>query len=769
MNLLVLHNLKKAKGQFFSFGIVMLLTAVILNTSFVLLFQTSKAYDKCFDELDTADISVTVPSAAYYEGLAEEIGEINGIEKISENNALFAQAALQEFQGSEFTMNTYFYRIDDGRDLTKHTVTDTVNTEDKFIAYIPLYLSELGGYKPGENIRYIIDGKEYAFTVGGIVNEMQYGNYGTGVIGLYLSEDAYNSAEEDDSFTPVNEFLVKTSGGAELSDVKNSLKDHFSDKGIPALTILDREVSKKSRTMVADTVEAFLAVFALLVLLVSIFLARFKIGNTIEEEITEMGVLKGIGYTSGQLMLCLVVPYLMISAAGLVSGTALSYLIIPAAANILAVQSGFSYTPVFDIAAALLTIVTILVVVFVFTVLSAKKLKFLEPINAIRGIDPNKRARKNHFPLDTAKGPVVLNLIFKQTAGSAGRNILLFAVAFVMMILLNFSGALLYNVNARPMNFLTTLSEELPDIRVQSDDEHFENLKEIIKNDGVKAINYGVASAEYSDGTLPLIVCEDHLLLENNILFEGRHPEKANEAAIGSELAESYPIGSTFKISVGDKEYDYTVTGFIQSVNNNGIIAEVTDEGYENISDTPLYLLNLYLSGEAEIENYVHKLENEYGEYTVNVSNASKETESMRKMYSSLITAAAVLMFIITVLIMLLILYVIMNSVLTGMKTDFGIYKAVGFTSSQLIFRTVGSITPTVLLAGILSAVLGIAYLPVMFGGIFSVIGAVKNNFEIPVAVLFIMAILLTAVSILIGIMLCRPIKRITAYSLIKE
>ncbi|MCM1023165.1 MAG: ABC transporter permease [Prevotella sp.] len=769
MNLLVFHNLKKAKGQFFSFGIVMLLTAVILNTSFVLLFQTSKAYDKCFDELDTADVSVIVPSAACYEEIAEEIKKINGIELTNENDALFAQAALQEFQGSEFTMNTYFYRLDDERELTKHTVSDTVNTADKLTAYIPLYLSELGGYKPGENIRYIIDGKEYVFTVGGIVNEMQYGNYGTGVIGLYLSEDAYNAVEEDANFTPVKEFLVKTSSGSNLSDVKNSLKEHFTDKGIPVLTILDREVSKKSRTMVADTVEAFLAVFALLVLLVSIFLARFKIGNTIEEEITEMGVLKGIGYTSGQLMLCLVVPYLMISAAGLVSGTALSYLIIPSAANILAVQSGFSYTPVFDAAAALLTIVTILLVVFVFTVLSAKKLRSLEPINAIRGIDPNKRARKNHFPLDTAKGPVVLNLIFKQAAGSAGRNILLFAVAFVMMILLNFSGVLLYNVNVRPMNFLTTLSEELPDIRVQSDSEHFESLKEIIKNDGVRAVNYGVASAEYSDGTLPLIVCEDHLLLENNILFEGRHPEKANEAAIGSEFSESCPIGSNFRISVGDKEYDYTVTGFIQSVNNNGIIAEVTDEGYENISDAPLYLLNLYLNGEAEIENYVHKLENEYGEYTVNVSNASEETESMRKMYSSLITAAAALMFIITVLIMLLILYVIMNSVLTGMRTDFGIYKAIGFTSGQLVFRTVGSITPTVLLASILSAVLGIAYLPAMFGGIFSVVGAVKNNFEIPAAVLFIMAILLTIVSILIGIILCRPIKRITAYSLIKE
>lgn len=64
---------------------------------------------------------------------------------------------------------------------------------------------------------------------------------------------------------------------------------------------------------------------------------------------------------------------------------------------------------------------------------------------------------------------------------------------------------------------------------------------------------------------------------------------------------------------------------------------------------------------------------------------------------------------------------------------------------------------------------LGIAYLLAMFDGIFSVIGAQKNNFEIPVAVLLIMAVILTAVNILIGTLLCRPIRKITAYSLIKE
>ncbi len=58
------------------------------------------------------------------------------------------------------------------------------------------------------------------------------------------------------------------------------------------------------------------------------------------------------------------------------------------------------------------------------------------------------------------------------------------AVTFVMMILLTFTGILLYNVNICPGNFLTTLSEELPDIRVRSDGEYFEELKIILENRG---------------------------------------------------------------------------------------------------------------------------------------------------------------------------------------------------------------------------------------------------------------------------------------------
>lgn len=745
MRNLITHNLNKARGQFLSFGIVMIITGVILNSALVLLFQTSDAYDSLFEELNTADLSVAVPAALSGDELIQDILTLNSIVDADIHEALFAQSTLQDFQNAEFTMNTYFYRLDDERKLSRHVVSEQTNAPDEMGAYIPLYLSELGGYKIGENIRYMTSGTEYVFTVKGTVNEMQYGNYGTGFIGLFLTDEAYDRLQCDDAFTPVCEYLIKAEEHADIATVRTAVGTLLKEKNIPALSVLDRRTTKSSRTMVSNTIVLFLAVFAALVLLVSIALSRFKIKNTIDEEISEMGVLKSMGYTSRMLKFSQVIPYLLVCGVSLVSGVALSYAFIPVIANVLAVQSGFSYTPVFDLPAAAITVLSVLITVFVFTLLAAGKIKRLEPINAIRGINP------------------------KQTSVPAGRNILLFTVAFVMMILLTFTGILLYNVNFHSDNFLTTLSEELPDIRIQAEAARYDSLKELLQVENVKAVHYGIAMTEYADGSIPTIVCENFALLENNIAYSGRHPQNADEIAVGSAFADDYAIGDSFKLLLNHKQHEYIITGFVQSVNNNSLIAEITDTGYTEISESPMYSLNLYLPDDADVSLFVDKLNDVYGDYVTSVSNASKESMSMQAMYSSLITVVAVVLFIISLLIILLILYVILHSMIVSLKTDFGIYKAIGFTSNQLIIQTVGSITPFIFFGALVSAISGTLYLPAMFNGIFGVIGAFKNNFEFPLYILLGTAAILTIVNIVIGVILCRPIRHIEAYTLIKS
>lgn len=82
---------------------------------------------------------------------------------------------------------------------------------------------------------------------------------------------------------------------------------------------------------------------------------------------------------------------------------------------------------------------------------------------------------------------------------------------------------------------------------------------------------------------------------------------------------------------------------------------------------------------------------------------------------------------------------------------------------------TVTRFIPVVACSSLLSAIAGIWYLPVINQTIFSQIGAIKNHFEVSVWILFAAAVIFTAVAFLISVLLAAPIKKITAYSLLKE
>ena len=138
-------------------------------------------------------------------------------------------------------------------------------------------------------------------------------------------------------------------------------------------------------------------------------------------------------------------------------------------------------------------------------------------------------------------------------------------------------------------------------------------------------------------------------------------------------------------------------------------------------------------------------------------------------MYSKLVTLIIVIIFILTILIVLLILYVIIKSQITQRKQEFGIYKAIGYSNKQLTSQLAFSFLPISAISILISAGLGILYLPAINQALFGIIGAAKNNFQISVLILFLSAALQIAVNFVISIGLAMPIKKISAYSLIKE
>ncbi|MBQ8201658.1 MAG: FtsX-like permease family protein, partial [Clostridia bacterium] len=153
----------------------------------------------------------------------------------------------------------------------------------------------------------------------------------------------------------------------------------------------------------------------------------------------------------------------------------------------------------------------------------------------------------------------------------------------------------------------------------------------------------------------------------------------------------------------------------------------------------------------------------------VKTINAQKMAQTTQEMYMGISAALIAVIFLITLLIVLFILYIVIRSLLVRRKQELGIMKAMGYTSGQLMLQTAGSFLPVTIVAVLLSSALGMVYMPFINQIIFSSVGAVRNNLEVSFAFLMIFAAVLIALNFIISICLTLPIRKISAYALIKE
>ena len=243
--------------------------------------------------------------------------------------------------------------------------------------------------------------------------------------------------------------------------LQNDISDLLEEKGITMLTSCDKVSTKDTRTMVCNLIILVLSAFAMIILLVSVFLCKFRISNSIEEDMVNMGVLKALGYTGNMIITGVVLPYLMVTVFASLLGVAVSYAVLPGLGELLTLQAGFSFVLSFDIKGLICVVTLLAVIVAFFTYTGAKRIRKLQPINAIRGNSQGKSARKNYFPLDETNVKTKLLLVLKQTFSNGKQNILLFGVSFVLTILVAFASTMFYNVIVKPDNFISTLSEEM--------------------------------------------------------------------------------------------------------------------------------------------------------------------------------------------------------------------------------------------------------------------------------------------------------------------
>ena len=219
----LVYNLKKDKGSYISFGIVVLITAIMLNLSFVLLFQVDKAYDKKFDELNTASINVTIKKLQNTDALMADIKALDGVVAAECREAVLAEAVVKDFRATDFSMNTLFYNKYESRNINRLDIKEEQAEMAENSIYLPLYVASFGEFGLDDEIVYEIGDTKHTFKVSGIAEEMQYGNYGKGLMGAYLPKEVYEKFADEYTEQTVVEYSIMTN-----SDI-NTLQNDISD------------------------------------------------------------------------------------------------------------------------------------------------------------------------------------------------------------------------------------------------------------------------------------------------------------------------------------------------------------------------------------------------------------------------------------------------------------------------------------------------------------------------------------------------------------
>ena len=768
----IIYNLKKEKSSFVSFGVIILITALILNCAAVLLSQVDRAYEEKLSSLNTADVNVIVPRIQSSSKLENNLRDLSSVEELESHTAIMVEATVKDFNGADFSMNTVFYNMDAKRNVNNFELVSESKNDVENPIYIPLYVSDFGGFDLGDNIVYAIDGKSHSFTVAGVIEEMQYGNYGSGLLCAYLPKEDFEEFADVYSEKTVVEYSMSVNSGASLDKTKEDISKVIEHNGVMTLSLLDSESVKGTRTMVTDLLILILTAFSLIILAVSVFLSNFKVKNAIDCEIINMSVLKALGYTSAQIVWGITLPYALVSLIFALSGVGLSYALLPVLCSVLTVQSGFSFAVSFDLLNFICVTVILVGVVTFFTFISARKIKKTQPIDGLRGNTSTKGAKKNRLPLDKTKGNTKLLLVLKQMIATKKQNVMLFLVSFVLTVLIAFSGTLFYNVVVKPENFMSALSDEVADVIMIPKEDSISKLEAKLGDDNrvENSLQYMSCSVKIEDKAVTSFACEDFSKVRNDVCYMGTNPKEVDEIALGSAFEESFKIGDTVSVTVDDITKSFEVTGFVQSVNLQGEICQLSTEGYNSLLDekqTPS--LYVYLENPENAEEVVKEYKADYPELLADTINSYKLQKEAQDMYMGITMVLVVAIFVVTILVVLFILYIVIKSLLVKRRQELGIYKAMGYTSSQLISQTAGSFMLVSIIATLLSSVLAMFYMPAVYGFIFEALGVMKNNIEISFGFLMLFAVAVILVNIIISIILCMPIRKISAYSLIKE
>ena len=579
-----------------------------------------------------------------------------------------------------------------------------------------------------------------SYTVCGFYNSAMTGSHNCSMCALLLTEDAWKELEQQ-TFIPDSTMLsVRIQDKSQSENYEAMVKNAVS-REFPSVRAQGNSCTLVSKTryisqMICSGIVSAMACF---VTIISLVVIASGIANDIRENMKNLGALKAAGYTGRQLANIFYVQFLGLTLTGSAAGIALSYCLFPSINEMMISQTGIPYNIHFLVLPCIITFFVLCGTSALVVCLSSRTVKKIEPITALRQGVETHNFKKNHFPLTHTRLPLQTALALKTTFSGAKKNITVCITMLVLSLIVVFSGVMIRNVifDIQPMVNLIVgeTADSCISVAAEREEEFLELLYKDSRVEKVYLYN-GIEIRHVGHIALYLIVVDDCAKMNNqNLCVEGRFPKFENEMLLGAKYADEQglKVGDEITLTADGNSASYIICGFTQTSNNLGKDCLMLRSGYERMGNIPYLSYYINIAEEADIDILNRELGEKMGdsiEYTVNIQEAMTGTASV---YVSVIVMIVIAVLVLSVIIIAFVLFLLVRTLLAHKKRDYGVLKALGFTTGQLILQTAVSFMPAVLLSLIMGMIISMIVINPLIALFLSGIGMVKCTFEIPV------------------------------------
>ena len=309
------------------------------------------------------------------------------------------------------------------------------------------------------------------------------------------------------------------------------LKDAASSHFAAARTVSNTyDMVSRSRYISQMICSGVMSAMAFLILLITLVVIASNIINYIQENMKNLGALKAVGYTSGQLVCTLLWQFTGISLAVAFVGAGLSYVLFPYINEMMVLQTGIPYKVRFLPIPFILTLAILCGTVSVVVWMSSRRIRKVEPIVALRQGIKTHTFKRNHVPLEKTRVSLNLALALKTTLSGIKHNVTVCITMLVLSLVAVFSGCMIENMIADMTPFLNMIvgADSCINIEADAEDEFLEKMNGDERVEKVYLYN-SIQMLHVGGDVLMVTVTDDFSKVNNqDVMVEGRFPKYDN-------------------------------------------------------------------------------------------------------------------------------------------------------------------------------------------------------------------------------------------------